>query len=176
MTADSRHTRECDAMKEFFGDDLLLGTESAKELFASVRDLPIIDYHCHLDQTAIKRDDKFEDIGQLWLAGDHYKWRAMRMCGVDEKYNGKFDVEGKVHSLRRDPAPSCGRSAVLLDAPRTQTDIRHLRAAERRQRGADIRQGERASCTAFRPKDTRSVQSGIRCDDGRPCGRSLFAR
>ena len=73
-------------MKEFFGDDLLLGTESAKQLFASVRDLPIIDYHCHLDQTAIKRDDKFEDIGQLWLAGDHYKWRAMRMCGVDEKY------------------------------------------------------------------------------------------
>lgn len=73
-------------MKAFFDDDLLLGSGAAKELYASVRSLPIIDYHCHLDQTAIKRDDGFENIGQLWLAGDHYKWRAMRMCGVDEEY------------------------------------------------------------------------------------------
>ncbi len=70
---------------DFYGDDLLLGTPAARELYASVRDLPILDYHCHLDQFAIARDDKFGDVGELWLGADHYKWRAMRMCGVDEE-------------------------------------------------------------------------------------------
>lgn len=70
---------------EFFGDNVLLGSPSAKALYATVKDLPIIDYHCHLDQRLIAADAKFADIGELWLAGDHYKWRAMRMCGVDER-------------------------------------------------------------------------------------------
>jgi glucuronate isomerase len=73
-------------MKEFFGKDVLLEGESAKALYEEVKDLPIIDYHCHLDQEKIASDGTFENIGQLWLAGDHYKWRAMRMCGVDEHY------------------------------------------------------------------------------------------
>ena len=73
-------------MKEFFGKDILLDGESSKILYEEVKDLPIIDYHCHLDQDKIAEDAKFENIGQLWLAGDHYKWRAMRMCGVDEYY------------------------------------------------------------------------------------------
>jgi glucuronate isomerase len=73
-------------MKEFFGKDVLLEGETAKALYEEVKDLPIIDYHCHLDQEKIASDGKFENIGQLWLAGDHYKWRAMRMCGVDEHY------------------------------------------------------------------------------------------
>lgn len=73
-------------MKEFFGKDVLLDGESANILYEEVKDLPIIDYHCHLDQTKIASDAAFESIGQLWLAGDHYKWRAMRMCGVDEYY------------------------------------------------------------------------------------------
>ncbi len=72
-------------MEKFFGDDFLLDTPSARALYAEVRDLPVIDYHCHLDQRMIERDDKFDDIGELWLAGDHYKWRAMRLCGVDER-------------------------------------------------------------------------------------------
>lgn len=73
-------------MKEFFCDDVLLDGESAKKLYEEVKDLPIIDYHCHLDQDKIAADATFENIGQLWLAGDHYKWRAMRMCGIDEYY------------------------------------------------------------------------------------------
>lgn len=73
-------------MKQFFGDTLLLSTSEAEELYLTVRELPIIDYHCHLDETAIRDDRSFSDIGELWLAGDHYKWRAMRLCGVDEKY------------------------------------------------------------------------------------------
>ena len=70
---------------EFFGDNVLLGSPSAENLYASVKDLPVIDYHCHLNQRLIADDAKFSDIGELWLAGDHYKWRAMRMCGVDER-------------------------------------------------------------------------------------------
>lgn len=73
-------------MNEFFDDNLFLSTPSGKALYEGVRGLPIIDYHCHLDQTAIARNDAIEDIGVLWLAGDHYKWRAMRLCGIDETY------------------------------------------------------------------------------------------
>ncbi len=83
-------------MKSFFGTEVLLDGENAKILYQEVRDLPIIDYHCHLDQDKIAADAKFENIGQLWLAGDHYKWRAMRMCGVDEYYiTGKATWEEK---------------------------------------------------------------------------------
>ena len=73
-------------MKEFFGEDYLLQGESAKKIYSAIKDLPIIDYHCHLDEKAIKADKTFSDIGELWLSGDHYKWRAMRLCGVSEDY------------------------------------------------------------------------------------------
>lgn len=70
----------------FFDDKVLLHSKTAIRLYKQIKDLPIIDYHCHLDQYKIKENAKFSDIGELWLAGDHYKWRAMRLCGVDEKY------------------------------------------------------------------------------------------
>lgn len=73
-------------MRDFYDDGLLLHGDAAKQIYATVRDLPIIDYHCHLDQTKIATNASFGDIGELWLAGDHYKWRAMRLCGVDEFY------------------------------------------------------------------------------------------
>ena len=73
-------------MKKFYGEKLLLGSESAEKIYAAAKDLPVIDYHCHLDQNKIKDNATFSDIGELWLAGDHYKWRAMRLCGVDEEY------------------------------------------------------------------------------------------
>ena len=73
-------------MKEFFGDALLLNTPAAEVLYAEVKDLPIVDYHCHLNEAELQNDRKFESLGELWLAADHYKWRAMRLCGVDEKY------------------------------------------------------------------------------------------
>lgn len=72
-------------MKKFFGEDALLGNGSAAALYAQVKDLPIIDYHCHLDASQIAADAPLGDIGELWLAHDHYKWRAMRLCGVDER-------------------------------------------------------------------------------------------
>lgn len=64
----------------------LLGSKRAEEIYAAVKDLPIIDYHCHLSPKEIFEDRPFDDIGEIWLAGDHYKWRLMRGYGVDEKY------------------------------------------------------------------------------------------
>lgn len=69
-----------------FFQNLFLSSDSAKTIYEQVKDLPIIDYHCHLDQNKIRSDAHFSDIGELWLAGDHYKWRAMRLCGADEKF------------------------------------------------------------------------------------------
>ena len=64
----------------------MLGSKRAEEIYAAVKDLPIIDYHCHLSPKEIYEDKPFDDIGEIWLAGDHYKWRLMRGYGVDEKY------------------------------------------------------------------------------------------
>lgn len=73
-------------MKKFFDDDLFLDTQASVKIYEAVKNLPIIDYHCHLNVPKIAQNAGFDDIGQLWLAEDHYKWRAMRICGVDEKY------------------------------------------------------------------------------------------
>lgn len=73
-------------MRDFFDDNILLGGEESKVLYGEVKDLPIIDYHCHLDQKLIAANTAYVNLGQLWLAGDHYKWRAMRFLGVDEYY------------------------------------------------------------------------------------------
>lgn len=73
-------------MKSFFGNDVLLSTRAAVELYEGVKDLPIVDYHCHLNEREIRDNHRFTDIGELWLSGDHYKWRAMRLCDVDEAY------------------------------------------------------------------------------------------
>ena len=74
-------------MKAFMDRDFLLSTETAKHLYHDyAAPLPIIDYHCHLNPQEIYEDRQFENITQVWLGGDHYKWRLMRSAGVDEKY------------------------------------------------------------------------------------------
>lgn len=74
-------------MKKFLDDNFLLSNKTAEKLFHQFsRDLPIIDYHCHLPPDEIAADKNFENITKIWLDGDHYKWRAMRANGVDEKY------------------------------------------------------------------------------------------
>lgn len=74
-------------MKSFIHEDFLLQTEAAKELYhAHAKNQPIIDYHCHLNPAHIAEDRTFDNLGQLWLEGDHYKWRAMRTNGIEEKY------------------------------------------------------------------------------------------
>ncbi len=74
-------------MKKFMGKNFLLSNDTAQELFHNyAASMPIIDYHCHINPQEIAEDRKFENITQVWLGGDHYKWRLMRACGVDEKY------------------------------------------------------------------------------------------
>ena len=70
----------------FINDNFMLKTETARKLYAAVKDLPIIDYHCHLSPKMIAEDYKFKNAFDLFLGGDHYKWRQMRTNGVDEKF------------------------------------------------------------------------------------------
>ena len=74
-------------MKPFMDQDFLLETPTARHLFHDIaKGMPIIDYHCHLDPREICEDRRFENITQLWLGGDHYKWRLMRSFGVEERF------------------------------------------------------------------------------------------
>ena len=74
-------------MKPFMDKDFLLSTPTAQKLYHEyAADMPIIDYHCHVSPREIFEDRRFENITQVWLGGDHYKWRLMRANGVDEAY------------------------------------------------------------------------------------------
>lgn len=84
----------------FYDDNVFLRGNAARTIYDEIKDLPVIDYHCHLDPAAIARDDGFGNIGELWLKGDHYKWRAMRLCGVPEcKITGEADYKTKFISF-----------------------------------------------------------------------------
>ncbi|TVQ00086.1 MAG: glucuronate isomerase [Balneolaceae bacterium] len=73
--------------KPFIHDDFMLQNDMASQLFHQFsEDQPIIDYHCHLPPGEIAADINYRNLTHIWLEGDHYKWRAMRTCGVDEKY------------------------------------------------------------------------------------------
>lgn len=73
-------------MKEFLTDDFLLENEVAELLYHNyAENMPIIDYHCHISPKEIWEDKRYENITELWLGGDHYKWRAMRSCGISER-------------------------------------------------------------------------------------------
>ncbi len=73
-------------MKKFMDKDFLLSTETAKKLYTACENTPIFDWHCHLQPKEIYENKTPEDIAYLWLAGDHYKWRGMRSCGISEEY------------------------------------------------------------------------------------------
>jgi glucuronate isomerase len=71
----------------FIHEDFLLDTEQAKTLYHDyAKDMPIIDYHCHLPPEQVGENRQFRNLYEIWLAGDHYKWRAMRTNGIDERY------------------------------------------------------------------------------------------
>ena len=86
-------------MKPFMDSNFMLENETAKELFKYARDMPIFDWHCHLSPKEIWKNKNYDNITQVWLGGDHYKWRALRSLGIpEEKITGdssdreKFDV------------------------------------------------------------------------------------
>jgi glucuronate isomerase len=74
-------------MKNFMDENFLLQTETARELYHEhAAKMPIIDYHCHLNPQMVAEDYRFRSLTEIWLGGDHYKWRAMRTNGVPERY------------------------------------------------------------------------------------------
>ena len=73
-------------MRKFMDSDVLLKNDVSKKLYEYSEKMPIFDYHCHLNPKEIAQKKSYENITQIWLYGDHYKWRAMRSNGVDEKY------------------------------------------------------------------------------------------
>ena len=74
-------------MKKFMDEDFILNNEIAVKLYHQfAKDMPIIDYHCHLNPKEIAENKSYRNITEIWLGGDHYKWKAMRSNGVEEKY------------------------------------------------------------------------------------------
>ena len=74
-------------MRQFMDENFLLQTETAQKLYHDYAEhTPILDYHCHINPQEIYEDRQFENITQVWLGGDHYKWRFMRSCGIDERF------------------------------------------------------------------------------------------
>ncbi|MES2333002.1 MAG: glucuronate isomerase [Bacteroidota bacterium] len=74
-------------MKKFLDENFLLSNKTAQQLYHGyAKDMPIIDYHCHLSPQQIADDHQFQTLSEVWLYGDHYKWRAMRANGIDESY------------------------------------------------------------------------------------------
>ena len=72
-------------MKKFLDKDFLLETATAKKLYHEhAAKMPIIDYHCHINPQDIAEDKRYKTVTEMWLGGDHYKWRQMRTCGMPE--------------------------------------------------------------------------------------------
>lgn len=88
-------------MKTIINDSFILKTKTAEQLYNDyAKNLPIIDYHCHLVPSLIAEDYRFDNVGELMLAGDHYKWRAMRSYGIEEKYiTGDADWKDKFRAF-----------------------------------------------------------------------------
>ena len=76
-----------DHIKSFLDEDFLLENSTAQELYHDfAKELPIVDYHCHLSPQEIAENKQFKNLTEIWLYGDHYKWRAMRTLGIDERF------------------------------------------------------------------------------------------
>ena len=74
-------------MRKFMDDNFLLSTDTAITLYHDfAKEMPICDYHCHLNPKEIAEDKRYKNITEIWLGGDHYKWRTMRSFGIEEKY------------------------------------------------------------------------------------------
>jgi glucuronate isomerase len=94
---------EFSLMKTFITENFLLETETARELyFNEAAPQPIYDYHCHLSPAQIAGNHRFRNLYEIWLAGDHYKWRAMRANGINERFcTGDATDEEKFHAFVR---------------------------------------------------------------------------
>lgn len=102
-------------MKQFMDEDFLLSNETAKTLYHDYAEkMPIIDYHCHINPQEIAENRKFDNISQVWLGGDHYKWRLMRANGVPESgITGKESSDREKFRNFADVMPKCIGNAMF---------------------------------------------------------------
>ncbi|MFC3559994.1 glucuronate isomerase [Pedobacter jamesrossensis] len=114
-------------MKSFLDENFLLQTKTAQKLYHDfAKSMPIIDYHNHLIPEQIANNIQFSNISQVWLAGDHYKWRAMRANGVDEKYiTGNATDYEKFEKMGRNRSLYFKKPIVSLDTFGTATLFRN---------------------------------------------------
>ena len=100
-------------MPEFMCEDFLLQSETARKLYHEhAEKMPIYDYHCHVRPGEIAEDRQFENMTQVWLAGDHYKWRAMRSNGVAEKYCTGDASDWEKFEKWAETVPACLRNPL----------------------------------------------------------------
>ena len=128
----------------FINDDFLLTTKFARKLYHKyAAEEPVFDYHCHLPPKDIAENRQFKNLFEIWLEGDHYKWRAMRSNGVSEKFcTGPASPDGKIQCLGGHGSANHPQPAVSLDASGTETLFRHFRAAQRKDRGQGLEKGQ----------------------------------
>ncbi len=97
----------------FINDNFLLQSKTARYLYRKyAEDQPIVDYHCHIPAAIIAENRQFSNLFELWLAGDHYKWRAMRANGVAERF-----ITGDAGAVRQIPGLGGGRFRASLRNP-----------------------------------------------------------
>lgn len=170
-------------MQKFMDRDFLLSTETAKKLFhGTAESLPIIDYHCHIDPRDIAEDRKFDSITQVWLGGDHYKWRLMRAAGIPEdKVTGGASDWEKFYTFAQTMPQIIGNPVYHwshlelqrgfgIDAPLTPDTAREIYdAANKKLKGCSARQLMRqfkvkAVCTTDDPADDLRWHEAIAAD------------
>ncbi|HEX2946911.1 MAG TPA: glucuronate isomerase [Clostridia bacterium] len=172
-------------MKKFMDDDFLLQNETAKRLYHDyAKDMPIIDYHCHLNPKEIAENRLYGNITEAWLGGDHYKWRAMRANGVGEQYvTGSADDRSKFMKWA-ETMPACIGNPLYhwthlelrryfgineLLSPETAEDIwnrcnEKLRTHDFTPRSLIQRSNVKALCTTDDPVDSLEYHEAIARD------------
>ncbi len=171
----------------FIHDDFMLDSKEAQKLYHDYAEsMPIIDYHCHLKPEEVLEDKRWDNITQIWLYGDHYKWRTMRSNGIDEHFctgdatdREKFDKFAETMPyLLRNPMYHWSHLELtryfgigdLLLSPDTADEIwertkEHLAAPEFSARGLMKSSKVELVCTTDDPIDTLASHKGVATDD-----------
>ena len=124
-------------MSAFIHDDFMLQSQASKELYHNfAKDEPILDFHNHLPPDEIAANRSFETLYDIWLAGDHYKWRAMRANGIPEaRITGDASPRDKFDAWAETVPPHTSQCAPPLDAPRIVPLLRFRRPFLHHNRG-----------------------------------------
>ena len=174
-------------MKTFMDDNFVLQTETAQLLYHNhAKKQPIIDYHCHLDPKQIAHNRQFDNLGQIWLEGDHYKWRAMRANGIDERYiTGKETSDWEKFEKWAETVPYTMRNPLYhwthlelktafgvntILKPETAKEIYEkctalLQTPEYSARGLMLKYNVRVVCTTDDPTDSLEYHIALKKED-----------